>query len=522
VRVGRLGTAAGKLSRAMAVLGDDAPLRQAAHLAGLSLDDAAAAADALARVEILLDREPLRFVHPLVAHAVRRDIPTSERAGRHLDAARLLYADGAEPERVAAHLLLGRAEGDGWVVDQLCAAARDARSRGAPQSAASYLRRVLELAERAWDEGCVLERAASQWIGWRLTAEAFLLGGELERAVEVADAAIEDARRRTWPLAFATARFFRALPELGQGRVDASLADLESARGARRYGWRQFSRMAAAQYALCLIERDEVARAEEVLLQEGLPSRPRDLEDAMCTYAVGAVRLAQSQPDEALELALLAGRVVERTLTVFGFCPWRTAAAQAAVALGDRERALALAGEAHSLSERTGVLHQRIRALRVLGLSRQGEAAIATLRAAVDLGRGAPPRLETVRALVDLGAAMRRANQRTASREPLQLAADMALHGGATALHARARTELAATGARPRRIALLSGPASLTPSERRIAELAAGGQGNREIAQALFVTPKTVEYHLRNAYRKLGIEKRQELSGALEPSRATG
>jgi DNA-binding CsgD family transcriptional regulator len=62
---------------------------------------------------------------------------------------------------------------------------------------------------------------------------------------------------------------------------------------------------------------------------------------------------------------------------------------------------------------------------------------------------------------------------------------------------------------------LLSGPESLTPSERRIAELAAGGHSNREIAQALFVTPKTVEYHLRNTYRKLDIEGRAELSQTL-------
>jgi DNA-binding CsgD family transcriptional regulator len=68
---------------------------------------------------------------------------------------------------------------------------------------------------------------------------------------------------------------------------------------------------------------------------------------------------------------------------------------------------------------------------------------------------------------------------------------------------------------RPRREAFLSGPASLTPSERRIAEIAAVGRTNREIAQTLFVTPKTVEYHLRNAYRKLGIDTRRELAEAL-------
>jgi DNA-binding CsgD family transcriptional regulator len=97
----------------------------------------------------------------------------------------------------------------------------------------------------------------------------------------------------------------------------------------------------------------------------------------------------------------------------------------------------------------------------------------------------------------------------------LQEAADLAHRGGAALLYHRARTELAASGARPRREALLSGPASLTPSERRIAELAAGGHSNREIASSLFVTPKTVEYHLRNAYRKLDIQTRGELSAAL-------
>jgi DNA-binding CsgD family transcriptional regulator len=85
---------------------------------------------------------------------------------------------------------------------------------------------------------------------------------------------------------------------------------------------------------------------------------------------------------------------------------------------------------------------------------------------------------------------------------------------GATPLAKRAETELLATGARPRRIAL-SGPESLTPSERRVAGMAAEGQTNREIAQALFVTPKTVEVHLSSVYRKLAIESRTQLSAAL-------
>jgi predicted ATPase len=94
VRVGRLGSAAGALARAVAILGQDVPLRHAAVLAGVRVRDAASAADALAVAEVLLAREPLRFVHPLVRRAVEHDIPVYERASRHLDAARLLYAAG--------------------------------------------------------------------------------------------------------------------------------------------------------------------------------------------------------------------------------------------------------------------------------------------------------------------------------------------------------------------------------------------------------------------------------------------
>jgi DNA-binding CsgD family transcriptional regulator len=78
----------------------------------------------------------------------------------------------------------------------------------------------------------------------------------------------------------------------------------------------------------------------------------------------------------------------------------------------------------------------------------------------------------------------------------------------------RARADLLATGARPRR-GPLTGPGSLTPSERRVADLAAEGRRNRESARVLYVSSKTVEVHLTSVYRKLGISTRSELRGAL-------
>ena len=126
----------------------------------------------------------------------------------------------------------------------------------------------------------------------------------------------------------------------------------------------------------------------------------------------------------------------------------------------------------------------------------------------------APALLERAKALTALGAALRRARKPTDAREPLRKALELAEISGATALFERARAELYATGARPRTTAL-AGVRSLTASERRVADLAAEGLSNRDIAQSLYVTPKTVEVHLSNAYRKLDIGSRRELPAVL-------
>ncbi len=579
VRVGRLGSDAAALARAVAILGPDAPLRRAAALCGVSLEAAGGAADALAGAEVLLARAPLRFVHPLVQHAIEQDIPLFERSTRHLDAARLLYADGVEVERVAAHLLLAHAGGDPWVVEQLRAAAREAR---AAQPAVRYLARALEeppaselrpdvLAELGTAEAALgrpeaaehLAHAAEASSDPRRRAElALQLGRALdaqglhEQAARAYDSGVaelpdeSDDPRGLELRDQLEASFFSAasiVPGLQAQALARSVQVIEHAvKGRRTQGQRLLLAQAALHAttstgesahnalelaerawdggrilvhadapSLCLTERGELDQAEAVLAEDGPLDDPQDIEDVLRVYSLAELRLAQARPREALEAALLVGQIGERTVRFLGYCPWRTTAAQAALLLGERDRALELAEEELARAERSDVLHLRIRARRVVGLCEQGTRSIRSLRAAARLGADAPPRLETVRALLDLGAALRRENRRTEARGPLAQAADMANRGGAVALHERARGELAAAGARPRRDVLLSGPESLTPSERRIAELAATGQSNREIAQALFVTPKTVEYHLRNTYRKLDIQTRQELAEAL-------
>jgi DNA-binding CsgD family transcriptional regulator len=139
---------------------------------------------------------------------------------------------------------------------------------------------------------------------------------------------------------------------------------------------------------------------------------------------------------------------------------------------------------------------------------------ISLLREAVTHLAASPARLEHARALIDLGAALRRAGSRTDSRSPLREGLAFAEQAGAGPLADRARDELAASGIRLRRQS--EDRDRLTPSEQRIARLAAEGFTNPQIAQALFLTIKTVEGHLSNAYRKLGVAGRRELGEALE------
>jgi DNA-binding NarL/FixJ family response regulator len=130
---------------------------------------------------------------------------------------------------------------------------------------------------------------------------------------------------------------------------------------------------------------------------------------------------------------------------------------------------------------------------------------------------GSVARLEHARSLVDLGAALRRRGERARSREPLTAGVEIAHRCGARALVERALTELRAAGARPRRI-LRTGLDALTPSERRIAELAATGHSNREIGGELFITKATVETHLHSIFLKLGVRSRGELASCLGTS----
>ena len=182
------------------------------------------------------------------------------------------------------------------------------------------------------------------------------------------------------------------------------------------------------------------------------------------------------------------------------------------LALGDRDRASAFALEELELARAYGTPRSLGMALRAAALA-SDDGRLELQREAVAVLEDGPSPLELARVLVDLGATLRRSGQRKEARATLQRAHDIATEIGAVRIAAAARDEILRSGARLRRTA--GGPETLTPSELRVAELAVDGHTNRAIAQALFLSEKTIETHLGNVYRKLGIGSRRELPQSL-------
>jgi DNA-binding CsgD family transcriptional regulator len=264
-----------------------------------------------------------------------------------------------------------------------------------------------------------------------------------------------------------------------------------------------------------LVERGDLDEAERTLepLAVDLPGTSQT--PAILRHARGRVRFAQNRFAEALGDFRAAGEIVTGGLSPSPcYLSWRSEAALAALALGELDRARGLSDEELELARTFGAPRTLGVALRAAGLVAGGDRGEALLREAIEVLTGPDTRLEHARALADLGALLRRNNHRVEARQLLRQAVDTAHHVGAEALALRAETELRATGARPRR-GLLTGLEALTASERRIAELAAEGLTNREIAQTLFVTARTVEGHLTHVFYKLDVKSRTALPAAL-------
>jgi DNA-binding CsgD family transcriptional regulator len=277
--------------------------------------------------------------------------------------------------------------------------------------------------------------------------------------------------------------------------------------------------MLVASMIEVLVERDRLDEADALLADAGLLAPPEELSDQYTSNVLLAararLRAAQEQPSAALADLRECGRREDAWGELNpALIPWRSLAAEVLGGLGELQEARALAQEDLAQARRFGAPRALGIALRANARVTDGPEAEALADEACEALAASGAHLEHAHALADLGQRRIGQGKPEQARAPLETALELADRCGAEALEERVRTLLRALGTRPRR-AQRSGPRSLTPSERQIALLAARGEPNRQIAEALFITQRTVEFHLGNAYRKLGISSRHELSRAL-------
>jgi DNA-binding CsgD family transcriptional regulator len=265
------------------------------------------------------------------------------------------------------------------------------------------------------------------------------------------------------------------------------------------------------------IESGELDEAQALL---GLVAPgPPGVVSVLAPAAMGRLSLARGNGEQALTcfescMAMFGSDLWGMPIRDVGYLHARSGAAQALLLVGEHERARALAESELADARVFGGRRALGVALRVAGLAQGTAAGVRTLEESVDVLRASPALLERAKSLAELGATLRRAGQRRAARPLLAEALDLAAGCGARPLADRAHAELTAAGGRPRR-ERRRGVDALTPSELRVARLAANGRTNRQIAYSLYVTAKTVETHLAHVYAKLGISQRSELPEAL-------
>jgi DNA-binding CsgD family transcriptional regulator len=323
--------------------------------------------------------------------------------------------------------------------------------------------------------------------------------------------ALAEAHRSGSLLSASSIHLWHGLSDLRRGDLVAAEESLRTADeefklwGQDRYA----STNSRSLLADVLRERGRLAEAFDSLERVG-PVRPRTHAMSFWLSARAGLLTASGRAEEAVavadELAAHCAAMPDPARLW-----WRSLKAEALDRAGRRDDAIELAREELEVTRAFGAPSALGRTLRLLGTLEGDENK---LREAVAVLDGSTARLELAKAHAALGSALRLARKPTEAREPLRRGLELAGACGADALAEHVRTELYATGTRPRREAL-SGVESLTPSERRVVDLAADGRTNREVAQELYVTPKTVEVHLTNAYRKLGIRSRRELERAL-------
>ncbi|HUQ58869.1 AAA family ATPase [Lentzea sp.] len=339
------------------------------------------------------------------------------------------------------------------------------------------------------------------------------LADSLDEALTVLD----DVDRAQAPALRALTYVMRANVQRRKGDLVSARADLTLAEDHLRQDrrWHAVSAWHAALLADILLEEGHLDEAESLITESSTDGARRVWQYGGLLTVRGRLLTARGDDHEALEAFLAAGRhCAAWPYRNPAPLAWRSGAALACAAIGDSERARELALEEVALARAWGAPRALGMALRAEGRVTAGAAGRTLLEEAVQVLRNSPARLELARALVDLGVVVRRQGDTAGARACLRDALDLAQKCGSTAMAARAYSELVATSAGPRRMRQ-TGPTALTPAEHQVAELAARGRSDEEIASMLLMPADAVGTALSGIYRKLGVSGRAQLSNAL-------
>jgi DNA-binding CsgD family transcriptional regulator len=352
---------------------------------------------------------------------------------------------------------------------------------------------------------------------WRTNITICLVEAErYEVAEHILTRAMRHAERNGSPQWLARASWLRGLARHRRGDLRAAEVDARAAVDIKGLTFDYTKTPGLVPLIDSLADQGRADEGEALLVERGMDGELTPtlfsvlplLSRGRLRAAAGDDARARADLDDALRWMVLSR----------GLFPWATDACVALVPvlrnLGDDEAARAAVEQAMRAATASQSRRRLGGALRVAGLLEGGKRGLDLLRQSADTLADSPALLWRAHAFVDLGAALRRDGHAVSARPILREGMELAHRCGATPLADRAEEELRAAGARPRRRAGV-GADALTASERRVAELAAVGTSNKEIAQSLFVTLRTVELHLSNAYSKLEIRSRHELATAL-------
>ena len=394
------------------------------------------------------------------------------------------------------------------------AAAMEVRSAVVDGTAAE----AIVAAKRALGRDAVIFSEEPELAASSVAVMTLVAADDVDTAQYAARRALEIARERGATPDLVRAHYLNGFVAWGRGDFAAAEADVRQAiELARLSGLLPLALMYTGSLVEILIERDELDAAEAELEAIGMTAGPIPSNALFSMLQVIRVHLhyergrfeAAAEDFRALSAAAESlGVGVGPTITACQF------AARTLVALGEPEQACELAESMIVHAERWGAPATIAQVLRARAVAAEGAARVELLHEAVAVLDGSPRRFQRAEALSELGTALRRQHRGVEAREPLREALELARRCGAARLARRTQEELLASGERVRRHSPI-GAESLSPAERRVAELAATGLTNRRIAQDLFVTVKTVEAHLSACYDKLGIRSRRQLPSAL-------